>query len=145
MAYLSLFVAAFLAATLLPLSSEALLAALVYQQYAPALLWLVATAGNTLGSCVNWYLGMQCLRWQDKRWFPASPHQLQAAQQRFQRYGQWSLLLAWVPLVGDPLTLFAGVMRVPFHRFALLVFCGKALRYAVVIWLALTATDWSAS
>ena len=137
MAYLSLFATALLAATLLPLSSEALLAALIYQQYSPVLLWLVAVAGNTLGSCVNWYLGGQCLRWQDRKWFPFSRLQLEKAQHQFKRYGLWSLLFAWVPLIGDPLTLVAGMMRIRFGIFLVLVFIGKSVRYAAVLFFSL--------
>lgn len=137
MAYLSLFFTAFLAATLLPLSSEALLATLLYQAYSPYLLGLSAIAGNTLGSCVNWYLGTQCLRWKNTKWFPFTESQLQAAEIRFKRYGVWTLLFAWVPLIGDPLTLVAGVMRVKFTIFFITVLIGKALRYAVVIYLSL--------
>jgi membrane protein YqaA with SNARE-associated domain len=137
MVYLSLFFTALIAATLFPLSSEALLAALIYQQYSPALLWLVATCGNTLGSCINWYVGKECLRWHDKKWFPVKPAQLARAQQHFQRYGLLSLLFAWVPVIGDPLTFIAGVMRVSFWRFLLLVALGKSMRYALVIYIAL--------
>ena len=137
MVYLSLFLTALIAATLFPLSSEALLAALLYQHYSPLLLWLVATGGNTLGSCINWYLGKQCLHWQDKKWFPFKPAQLARAQQQFQRYGLWSLLFAWVPVIGDPLTFFAGVMRIRFWQFVALVALGKSLRYALVIFIAL--------
>nr|WP_200882976.1 YqaA family protein [Cellvibrio mixtus] len=137
MAYLSLFVAAFLAATLLPLSSEALLATLIYQHYSLPLLWAVATLGNTLGSCVNWYLGKQCLHLQTKKWFPFSQAQINNAQTRFKKHGQWSLLFAWVPVIGDPLTFFAGVMRVSFYRFLVLVFCGKAIRYLLIIGVAI--------
>lgn len=136
MAYLSLFATALIAATLFPLSSEALLAALLYQHYSPFLLWLAATSGNTLGSCINWYLGKECLRWQDKKWFPVSAQQLERAQQRFKRYGIYSLLFAWVPVIGDPLTFFAGVMRVAFWKFILLVAIGKSLRYAALIFIA---------
>ncbi len=135
MAYLSLFASALIAATLFPLSSEALLAALLSQGYSPWWLWLAATSGNTLGSCINWVLGRWCLHWQSKRWFPVSPKQLEKAQTRFQHYGSWSLLFAWLPLVGDPLTFIAGVMRIRFGRFLLLVLIGKATRYALVIWL----------
>lgn len=137
MSYVYLFCSAFIAATLLPFASEALLSALVYQGRAPLLLWLAATAGNTLGSCVNWYLGKGCLHLQARPWFPIKAAQLARAQQRFQRYGTASLLLAWVPIIGDPLTLLAGVMRVPFWRFLALVALGKGLRYAVVISLTL--------
>ena len=139
MIYLSLFFTALIAATLFPLSSEALLVALLYQNYSPLLLWFVATSGNTLGSCVNWYLGKECLRWQDKKWFPFKPAQLMRAQQQFQRYGLLSLLLAWVPVIGDPLTFIAGVMRIPFWKFVLLVVIGKGFRYGLII-AAITST-----
>lgn len=137
MVYATLFFTAFIAATLFPLSSEALLAALLYQGHAPLWLWFVATSGNTLGSCVNWYLGKQCLHWQDKKWFPFKPAQLARAQQQFQRYGLFSLLFAWLPVVGDPLTFFAGVMRIRFWQFIVLVALGKSLRYALIITLTL--------
>lgn len=137
MVYASLFFTALIAATFFPLSSEALLVSLLHQGYSPLLLGLVATLGNTLGSCINWYLGRQCLHFQHKKWFPVSPAQLQRAQQQFQRYGIYSLLFAWLPLVGDPLTLLAGVMRVQFPLFVALVAAGKALRYTLVIWLSL--------
>jgi membrane protein YqaA with SNARE-associated domain len=139
MIYLSLFFTALIAATLFPLSSEALLVALLHQQYSPLLLWLAATSGNTFGSCINWYLGKECLRWQDKKWFPVKPAQLARAQQQFQRYGLWSLLFAWVPVVGDPLTFVAGVMRISFWKFFVLVAFGKSLRYGLVIYVALRA------
>lgn len=137
MAYCSLFFTALIAATLFPLSSEALLATLLYQQYSPFLLWLAATCGNTLGSCINWYLGKECLRWQHKKWFPVKAEQLLRAQQHFQRYDVFSLLFAWVPVIGDPLTFVAGIMRISFWHFVVLVAVGKALRYATVIAIAL--------
>lgn len=143
MVYLSLFFTALIAATLFPLSSEALLATLLYQQYSPILLWLAATSGNTLGSCINWYLGKECLRWQDKKWFPISAKQLERAQQQFQYYGVYSLLFAWVPVIGDPLTFIAGVMRISFWKFILLVTLGKSIRYAVVILITLGAVGFS--
>jgi membrane protein YqaA with SNARE-associated domain len=137
MPYFYLFCSALIAATLFPLSSEALLSALLYQHYSPLLLWLVATTGNTLGSCINWYLGKWCLHLQNRKWFPISVNQLTRAQTRFQKYGLASLLFAWVPIIGDPLTLLAGVMRVQFWKFLALVTIGKGLRYAAVIWVAL--------
>ncbi len=133
MAYGSLFISAFIAATLFPLSSEALLLVLLKQQHSVFLLWLAATSGNTLGSCINWYLGKECLRWQDKKWFPIKPAQLARAQVHFQRYGLVSLFFSWLPVVGDPLTFVAGVMRVRFWQFFVLVAFGKALRYAALI------------
>ena len=136
MIYLSLMFTGFLAATLIPASSEALLLVLFQQGYTPWLLWLAATTGNTLGSCVNWFLGREIVRFRDRRWFPVSPQQLQKAQTLFNRYGTWSLLLAWLPVVGDPLTLVAGVLRVRFVLFLVLVATGKSLRYAVVIYMA---------
>ncbi len=137
MAYLSLFFSALIAATLFPLSSEALLATLLYQKYSPILLWIAATSGNTLGSCINWYLGKACLHWQDKKWFPVNANQLAKAQQQFERYGVYSLLFSWLPIIGDPLTFIAGILRIPFWKFVVLVALGKGLRYAVVIAVAL--------
>lgn len=136
MIYLSLMFTGFLAATLIPASSEALLLVLFQQGYTPWLLWLAATIGNTLGSCVNWFLGREMVRFRNRRWFPVSLQQLQKAQALFNRYGTWSLLLAWLPVVGDPLTLVAGVLRVRFVLFLVLVATGKSLRYAVVIYMA---------
>lgn len=99
-------------------------------------LWLSATAGNVLGSVVNYYLGTAVSRFEGRRWFPVSRQAMDKAQRQFQKYGTLSLLFAWLPIVGDPLTLIAGVFRVRFGLFLLLVFLGKGLRYAVVIGLA---------
>ena len=133
--YVSLFFSSFLAASLFPASSEVLLLALLQQGYLPWLLFIVATLGNTLGSCLNWYLGSKLEQFKHKRWFPVSAAALERAQHHFQRFGSWSLLFAWLPVIGDPLTLVAGVLKVRFRLFLLLVCSGKALRYAVLIWL----------
>lgn len=137
-AYLGLFLAAFGAATLLPLQSEAVLAGLLLAGQQPiASLLLVATAGNVLGSALNWLLGRYLEHRRDKRWFPVSAEQLQRAQQAYHRYGRWSLLLSWVPLIGDPLTVVAGVMREPFWSFLLIVLLAKAGRYLALAALTL--------
>jgi membrane protein YqaA with SNARE-associated domain len=135
-AYLGLFFIAFLAATLVPAYSEVMLVGLLRAGYDPLNLWLLATAGNTLGSAVNWILGRYLLAFQDRRWFPFRADNLGRAQQWFQRYGIWSLLFAWAPIGGDALTFVAGIMRVPFGRFALLTGTGKGARYAIVMGLA---------
>jgi membrane protein YqaA with SNARE-associated domain len=139
--YSALFLSAFLSATLLPGSSEVLLVSLLTQSYDPMILWLYATAGNTLGSAMNWVLGRYLLHFQQRRWFPLKPATLNKAQHWFQRYGVWSLLLAWAPLIGDGLTFVAGVMRVRFTLFLLLTAIGKGVRYAIIVglmdWLAL--------
>ena len=133
-AYLGLFASAFLAATLLPLSSEAVLAALTAASGREALfLWLVASLGNTLGALLNWVLGRFCLHWRDRRWFPVKPEGLEKAGNWFRLYGAWSLLFAWLPVVGDPLTFVGGIFRVNIWVFLLLVGAGKAARYGVVI------------
>jgi membrane protein YqaA with SNARE-associated domain len=137
MPYISLFFTAFIAATLLPTASEGLLLFLLKEQHNAALLWFSATLGNTLGSCVNWWLGKELHRFQDKKWFFVSQQQLQAGQSRFNRYGKVSLLFAWLPVIGDPLTFIAGIMRVPFSTFVVLVALGKACRYALILLIAL--------
>jgi membrane protein YqaA with SNARE-associated domain len=133
-AYIGLFVTSLLAATLLPLSSEALLGILTaIGKGDPRALFLVATVGNTLGSVVNWAIGRGIAHFRDRSWFPVGPVRYENASRSFARYGLWSLLFAWVPLVGDPLTVVAGALRVPFVRFLILVAIGKAARYAVVM------------
>jgi len=131
--YTGLFLTAFLAATLVPLSSEAVLASLISAKgFDLALLIGIATAGNTLGAVVNWLLGRFCLRWRDRRWFPVGPEALDRASRWVGRYGVWTLLLSWLPVVGDPLTFAAGVLGVRFPLFLILVAVGKGARYAVV-------------
>lgn len=133
--YLALFGVALLSATLLPGGSELLFAGLLAGGGDPLLLWLWATAGNTLGAAVNWGLGRYLLHFQGRRWFPFQADGLGRAQAWFQRYGLWSLLFAWAPLVGDALTFVAGVMRVDFRLFLLLTAVGKGARYAILLWL----------
>ena len=135
--YIGLFASAFLAATILPFSSEVVLAALVAVGGNDGLwLWLVASLGNTLGAAVNWVLGRYCLRWRERRWFPMDGPALERASRWFGRWGVWSLLFAWVPIVGDPLTFAAGLLRVNFWLFLALAGAGKAARYAVVLFVA---------
>ena len=136
--YLGLFLAAFAAATLLPMQSEAALAAmLVSELYLPVALVAVATAGNVLGSVVNWFLGRGVEHFKHKRWFPIRESKLEKAQVFYQRYGYWSLLLSWVPIIGDPITWVAGVMREPLWRFTLLVTLAKGGRYLLLTLLVL--------
>lgn len=129
-AYLALFLAAFLAATIVPAQSEAVLVGLILADKQPLLLLLlVATAGNVLGSVVNWLLGRFIEHFRDRPWFPVSPDKLARAEAWYRRFGVWSLLLSWVPIIGDPLTVVAGVLRTPFLTFLALVTLAKAGRY----------------
>jgi membrane protein YqaA with SNARE-associated domain len=118
----------------LPFYSEVVLVSILNRENA-LLVWFVATLGNTLGSAVNWVLGKYLTRFEDKRWFPFKTKNLHKAQQGFQKYGVWSLLLAWLPIGGDAITFVAGVMRVRFLTFFVLTGIGKGLRYLVVILL----------
>ena len=99
------------------------------------LLLVVASFGNILGSSVNWYLGKKILIFKDKRWFPASEKQIARSEIYFKKYGIWSLLLAWVPIIGDPLTIIAGVLRVRFLTFLTLVSISKISRYVFLIFI----------
>jgi len=128
---------AFVAATLLPFYSEVVLVAMLARGGDPTGLLIAATVGNTLGAVVNWYLGRFLLRFETRPWFPFKPHQVHRAQAWFLRYGKWSLLMAWLPVGGDALTFYAGIMRVPIGQFLVLTGIGKGVRYAVVIALTL--------
>ena len=137
LAYGGLFVTALLAATLLPLQSEAMLVGLLLADHPPWLVVTVASVGNVLGSVINWFIGRQLERFRGRRWFPASDAALARSQRWYQRYGKWSLLLSWAPIVGDPLTLVAGVLREPLPIFVLLVTIAKLGRYLVLAWVTL--------
>ncbi len=132
--YLALFLAAFLAATIVPAQSEAVLVGLILAgDRSLILLLLVATTGNVLGSVVNWLLGRFIERFRDRPWFPVSRPRLAQAEAWYRRFGIWSLLLSWVPIIGDPLTVVAGVMREPWWRFLLIVTLAKGGRYLVLL------------
>jgi membrane protein YqaA with SNARE-associated domain len=134
--YAGLFAIAFAAATVLPMQSEAALAGLLLSNsYSPAALIAVASIGNVLGSVVNWLLGRGIDRFRDRKWFPASHAQLDRAASWYHRYGRWTLLLSWAPIIGDPLTVVAGVLREPLPSFLVLVAIAKTVRYMVVFML----------
>lgn len=133
MALFGLFGAALIAATLIPAQSEAVLVALLVQGAHPVwLLVAVASAGNVLGSVINWALGRAAARFSQRRWFPASPAQLARASTWYGRWGYLSLLGSWLPIVGDPITVAAGLLREPLWRFILLVTFAKTARYVAL-------------
>ena len=134
--YFQLLVISFLAATILPLSSELILTTmLLTDTFNKFLLLVVASFGNIFGSSINWYLGKKILIFKDKRWFPASERQIARSEIYFKKYGIWSLLLAWVPIIGDPLTIIAGVLNVKFYTFLTLVSISKISRYIFLIFI----------
>ena len=135
--YFQLLIISFLAATILPFSSEVVLTTLyLSNSFETYLLLIFASIGNILGSITNWYLGKKINIFKDRKWFPVSADQLNRSQKYFQKYGLWSLLLAWVPVIGDPLTLLAGVLKVRFGIFFLLVSISKISRYVFILYLA---------
>ena len=141
-AFSALFFSALVAATLFPAQSELVLAGLLLagEQTVWALV-LVATFGNVLGSAINWWLGRYVEHFKDRRWFPFKASALERATGWYHHYGRWSLLLSWAPIIGDPLTLVAGVLREPFHSFIFIVTLAKLGRYLV---LAAVTLQWVA-
>lgn len=136
--YGGLFFVSFLAATFFPAQSEFALAALLTAgDYSVVLLVLIASIGNTLGSVVNWILGRGIEQFREKRWFPVPPDKLEKASHWYHKYGKWSLLLSWMPIIGDPITLVAGVLKEPLPSFIVLVFIAKFARYVGVAVLTL--------
>ena len=136
MVYLTIFFLSFLAATILPFSSEIGLASLLaLDTYNNVLLLILASCGNILGSCINWLLGNYSRRFENKKWFPFNKKNLLKASNWFEKYGKWSLLLSWVPIVGDPITFIAGTMKTKFKTFILLVSISKISRYLVIFLL----------
>jgi membrane protein YqaA with SNARE-associated domain len=137
-AYAGLFASAFVAATLLPAQSETVLSALLLEGRHPVpMLVAVASIGNVLGAVLNWLVGRGVEKFRDRAWFPVSGAALERAQRWYRRYGKWSLLASWMPVIGDPLTVAAGVMREPLPVFVLLVGIAKTGRYVVLAALVL--------
>ncbi len=133
-AYAGLFSASFLAATILPFQSELVLVGLLLSgDYPWPVLLAVATVGNVLGAVVNWVLGRFFIHFRDRRWFPVKPATYAKVERWYARYGVWSLLFAWLPIGGDPLTVVAGAMRTNLALFLVLVTIGKLGRYAVLV------------
>ncbi len=135
MVYITLFTIAFLSATLLPLGSEALLLYDATQNHPLLLLWIFATFGNTLGSMLNYWLGLKGEVYLERKKYLSS-EKMEKARRFFDSYGGGTLLLSWVPIIGDPLTFIAGVLRYNFKYFVFIVFLAKGTRYAVIIFLA---------
>ena len=137
--YASLFFMSFLASTLLPLGSEWLLVMMLTSGYDPLSSVAIATVGNYLGAVVTYLIGIGGGSWLIERVMRVSRQQQDRAQQCYRRYGIFSLFFSWLPIVGDPLCLVGGMLRVNFGLFTLLVASGKLVRYAVTAWLTLTA------
>jgi len=135
--YMGLFIAAFLAATVLPLSSEIVLSALLLTGLSPPALVITATTGNVLGSLTNYALGYWVSLVVIQKWLRMSEDDFVRAEQRFIKYGMFSLCFAWVPIIGDPLTVMAGVLRVRLRWFLILVAAGKFFRYVVISYMVL--------
>ena len=136
-AYTSLFISSFLSSTILPGHSEITLTTFILlDKFSQFLLILFASLGNILGSIVNWYLGFYITKFVKKDWFSFQKKQLDKASSWYLKYGKWSLFLSWVPIIGDPLTIVAGMFRVPLIIFITIVSISKVLRYIFVGYIA---------
>jgi len=133
MEYISIFFLSFLAATIIPFSSEVgLLSYMAFGKFNNELLLIFTSLGNILGSCANYILGLYIIKFKTKSWFPFTGNQILKATNWFNRFGVYSLFFSFLPIVGDPLTLIAGMFRVSFMKFIILVSLGKILRYLLI-------------
>ena len=129
-----------MAATILPAQSEAVLAyQLAMAPHALIGLVAIASAGNLLGAIVNWVMGRFLTHYRNRAWFPIKTDNLAKAELHYRRYGRFSLLLSWVPFIGDPITVVAGILREPLWSFVLLVGIAKASRYIVIALMVVNA------
>lgn len=131
--YIYLFLLSFFAATIVPAGSEWLLAALLSSSLDPLILLASATAGNFLGACTTYYIGLTCGRQLADRVFKVNRKTQEYAEKVYYKYGSWSLLFSWIPVIGDPLCLTGGLFRVSFPVFATMVFIGKLARYSLIV------------
>ncbi len=131
MSYFSLFLTSFASATLLPGGSEALFIYLLNEHLSPTLLLAIATLGNTLGSFVNYILGKYATDFALSKGYMKEKHLIKASSV-FEKYGAWSLLFSWLPIIGDPLTFVAGIVRYSWWKFLIIVGFAKFARYIFV-------------
>jgi len=137
--YTSLLISSFLSSTLLPGHSELTLTAFILlKKYSIIYLIFFASVGNILGSILNWCMGYYLTNLKNKKWFHINTLQLTRASTWFLKYGKWTLFFSWVPIIGDPLTIIAGIFRVPIYTFILIVSISKIMRYFFV---SLVATN----
>ena len=137
--YASLFISSFLSSTILPGHSEIILTAFIFLKKYPIInLIFFASIGNILGSILNWCIGYFLTNLKDWKWFPINKSQLTRVSSWFLKYGKWTLFLSWVPIIGDPLTIIAGIFRVPIYTFILIVSLAKTMRY---VFISLVATN----
>jgi membrane protein YqaA with SNARE-associated domain len=129
-----LFLSSFLAATIFPAQSEIVLVSLnIANNHDKFLLVAIATIGNVLGALVNWFIGYYLIKFRNKKWFPIQKKKIDKYSRFYQKWGMLSLLLAWVPIVGDPLTVIAGIFKTNILLFLILVTIGKLSRYLFII------------
>ena len=136
--YIGLFLSSFLSATILPGQSEiALTSLIILNNHSISFLVTIASLGNVLGSLFNWFIGCKLERFKKKKWFPVTDLQLKKASNWYHKYGKWTLLLSWVPFIGDSITIVAGIFRVPIMYFILIVSFAKTMRYILIACIAL--------
>ena len=137
--YASLFISSFLSSTILPGHSEIILTAFIFLKKYPIIdLIFFASIGNISGSILNWCIGYFLTNLKDRKWFPINKSQLTRASSWFLKYGKWTLFLSWVPIIGDPLTIIAGIFRIPIYTFILIISLAKTMRY---VFISLVATN----
>ena len=136
--FIGLFLSSFLSATILPGQSEiALTSLIILNNHSLSFLVFIASLGNVLGSLLNWFIGCKLERFKKKNWFPVTELQLKKASNWYHKYGKWSLLLSWIPFIGDPITIVAGIFRVSIMHFILIVSFAKTMRYVFIAFIAL--------
>jgi membrane protein YqaA with SNARE-associated domain len=138
--YLNLFVLSFLASTVFPIGSETLVVTLIYKGFSPFAVITVATAGNFLGSCTVYYLGLKG-RPVIEKYLSPSPEMLEKSERLFKRYGIFTLLFTWVPGIGDVIAMVAGLTHLSFKLFSILVLFGKLGRYFTIAYLTVFFTS----
>lgn len=130
-----LFLATFLAATVLPFSSEAMLVGALAVGYEPFTCLLIATIGNTLGGITSYGFGYLGDWHKLSKWLRAKPNSVLKWKRLIDKYGSFSGLLCWLPFIGDVIAIALGLFKSPPIATFCWMFTGKCLRYASVIWL----------
>ena len=134
--YVVLFVLSFLASTLIPIGSEWFVYYLVSVEYNIIFIILIAAIGNYLGAAVNYYIGMKGNNIILNKTIRFNNKEIKKAEEKFKKYGSAVLFFSWLPVIGDPLTFVAGLLKYDFKKFTFYVILGKMFRYIIVAFVA---------
>lgn len=133
--YLGILIATFLAATILPAPSEIIIIVAFQAELTVPYVIIIATIGNSLGSFTNYYIGRFGVKLLNSKNKIFKEKRKQYWIKKSDKYGYWLGILAWLPIVGDPLIILLGTLKVKYKPLFITITAGKLIRYLIITWI----------